>query len=154
MNARPPGTRPALRRLGLAGLLLLLAACSAGPAETGPRVHRPAERIAGTWRWVSSFDVKTQKLHTPATEGFEAELHFDAASSHEGAFTYRRVGQPAVQGRFGISSEDAPGRDFITVEPGIDFLERNAWIAAGTDSLHLGGVFELGYNSRYVRVRR
>jgi hypothetical protein len=132
-------------------LLLLAAGCDAGPSTP---VHRPAQQLAGTWRWVSSLDVKTQRLHTPATEGFEAELRFDAESDHDGTFTYRRQGRPAVRGRFGIGSEDAPGNDFIVLEPGIDFLARNAWVSAGRDSLYLDGVMELGYNSRYVRVAR
>ncbi|MGI8842901.1 MAG: hypothetical protein ACR2HZ_04310 [Gemmatimonadaceae bacterium] len=65
---------------------------------------------------------------------------------------YVRSGTAPVTGQFRIAFEDAEGNDFITVEPGFDFLTRNAWIAAGSDSLRLDGVFEHGYNSTYVRI--
>ncbi len=136
-------------RLLVLGLLLLSFGCTRNPSAPS---MAPAERLAGTWRWVSALDVKTQQLHTPMTEGFDAELHFTAESRRSGTFTYTRAGMKAVHGRFEISFEDAPGNDFIVLEPAIDFLKRNAWVAAGRDSLHLGGVMELGYNSRYARV--
>jgi hypothetical protein len=68
-------------------------------------------------------------------------------------FTYARVGQPPVTGQFRIGSEDAPGTDFVVIEPGIDYLARNAWLTVGADGLRLGGVMELGYDSSYQRVR-
>lgn len=136
--------------LALTLLTALLAACGAGPTET--REHAPAERLHGTWHWVRSLNVKTLQLHTPATDGFVAELRFIAETPYSGTFTYSRTGAAAVHGVFGITYEDAPGNDFITMEPGIDFLTRNAWVAAGRDSMHLGGVFEGGYNSTYARI--
>jgi hypothetical protein len=91
-------------------------------------------------------------VHTPATAGFEATLRFQATGPREGTFTYARSGQPPVAGRFSVASEDAPGNDFVVIEPGIDYLARTAWLALGPDSLRLGGVMELGYNSSYGRV--
>lgn len=140
------------RRAALTTVLLtvLAAACGEGPTTT--REHAPAERLHGSWRWVRSLDVSTQQLHTPATDGFEAVIRFTALTPYSGTFAYSRTGQATVEGVFGISYEDAPGNDFITLEPGIDFVVRNAWVAAGRDSMWLGGVFEGGYNSMYARV--
>lgn len=133
-------------------VLVLAAAGCADPPTEAP--YAPAEQLDGVWRWVSSLDVNTQELLTPDTEGFEAELRFTAVSGTEGTFTYRRSDGTEVSGTFGIAYEDAPGNDFIVLEPGIDFLERNAWLGAGPDTLRLGGVMELGYDSRYARVDR
>jgi hypothetical protein len=159
-SARAP-SRTALRRgadraRAVAGALLVgagLAGCRGGPAEAPAAASAaPAARLAGTWRWVSALDVRTQAVHTPASAGFGATLEFRPDAPRAGAFTYARAGRPPVTGRFSLGSEDAPGNDFIVVEPGIDFVARAAWVAAGRDSLRLGGVMELGYNSTYARV--
>jgi hypothetical protein len=102
---------------------------------------------------VRSEDVKTGAIHTPSSTGFVATLRIVAESPRAGRYTYARAGSPSVAGTFTIGSEDAPGNDFITIDTAIDFLSRNAWIAAGQDSLRLQGVFELGFNSTYARVR-
>ena len=137
----------------VAGLTVGLGGCDSGPSgPPGTPSYAPAERLAGTWRWVSSFDVRTQVVHTPTTAGYGATLQFTPESARSGTFTYTRAGGHQVTGRFAIGSEHAPGNDFVVLEPGIDYLARNAWVAAGSDSLHLGGVMESGYNSRYVRV--
>ncbi len=155
-TSRTTSRRGAAAGLALAGVLLAgaaLAGCGRGPAEVPATVSTaPASRLAGTWRWVSALDVRTQAVHTPASAGFAATLEFRPDSPSAGAFTYTRAGQPPVTGRFSVASEDAPGNDFIVVEPGIDFLTRAAWVAVGRDSLRLGGVMELGYNSTYARV--
>jgi hypothetical protein len=135
--------------LGLLSLVVFLASCNHAPAAPA---WAPAERLVGSWRWVSSLDVTTQALRSPATEGFDAELRFAAGSARSGTFVYTRAGADPVHGRFRITYEDAPGNDFIELEPGIDFLARNAWVAAGRDTLRLGGVFERGHNSVYARV--
>ena len=135
------------------GLSVGLGGCDSGPfGPPDTRPYAPAERLAGTWRWVSSFDVRTQVAHTPATTGHGATLQFTAESARTGTFTYTRAGSLPVTGRFEIGSEHAPGNDFVVLQPGIDYLARNAWVSAGSDSLYLGGVMELGYNSRYARV--
>ena len=139
-----------VRAGAICSLILAVSGCGGGPAE--PERYAPAEALQGTWRWVSSLDVKTQQLHTPASDGVEAELAFAADSELEGSFAYRRTGAPEVTGRFGISSEDSPGNDFVVLDQSIDFLESHAWLAVGPDSLWLGGGMEGGYNSRYVRV--
>jgi hypothetical protein len=99
-------------------------------------------------------DVKTGQAHTPQRDGFEATLTFVATDSSHGTFTYTRAGGTPIVGTFGIAYEHFPGSDFIGVDPGFDFLTRNAWVGAGPDSMSLGGVFELGYNSTYARVRK
>jgi len=129
---------------------MLLAGCTRSPTE--PVRYAPAERLHGTWRWVSALDVRTQETVTPLSAGFESELRFTSDLPTSGTFTYRRIGSEAVHGQFSITYEDVPGNDFITIEPGIDFVQRNAWVSAGPNNLHLGGVFELGYNSQWVRV--
>ena len=134
----------------LCSLLVAVSSCGGGPAEPGR--YAPAEALQGTWRWVSSLDVDTQQLHTPSSDGFEAELVFTAESDREGSFVYRRTGAPDVTGGFGIGFEDLPGNDFLVLDRSVDFLESHAWVSAGRDSLWLGGVMEGGYNSRYVRV--
>ena len=139
-----------LRTAAVVSFVGTLMGCGVDPA--GPDRHAPAEALKGTWRWVSSLDVGDQHLHTPVADGFEAELVFVAESERAGAYTYRRAGAPDVHGRFAIASEDQPGNDFIVIDRAIDFLERHAWVAAGADSLWLGGVLEGGYNSRYARV--
>ena len=151
----PRATRPsgATRRALVTSLLLLAApgaGCAGGPAAPE---YAPAARLNGTWRWVSSLDVRTNAVHTPAPAGFEATLRFQASGPRTGTFTYARAGQPPVTGRFTIGSEDAPGNDFVVIEPGIDYLARSAWLTVGADSLRLGGVMELGYASSYERVR-
>lgn len=114
--------------------------------------RQPADRIAGSWQWVRSLNVETTEVSTPSSAGFVARLTLVPESGSSGTFTYVRSDAPPVTGQFQITFEDAEGNDFITVEPGFDFLVRNAWIAAGTDSLRLDGVFELGYNSTYARI--
>ena len=137
------------RNAFVAAFLLAAAGCGSGPSEP---LYAPAERLAGTWRWVASLDVRTQAVHTPATAGYQATLRFTPESPRGGTFTYARDGGVPLTGRFDIASEDAPGNDFIVLTSGIDFLRRNAWLSVGTDSLQLGGVMELGYNSRYARL--
>lgn len=134
-------------------LLLVLAIAAAGCADTPTEApYAPAEDLEGVWHWVSSQDVSTQDLLTPATEGFEAELRFTAVTGTEGTFTYSRSDGTEVSGTFGIGYEDFPGNDFIVLDQSIDFLERNAWVGAGPETLLLGGVMEMGYNSRYSRA--
>jgi hypothetical protein len=113
----------------------------------------PAERIEGTWRWERSVDVKTAEVHSPASAGFEASLTVVAESDRSGTYTYARAGASPVAGRFTISFEDAPGNDFISIDHPIDYLTQNAWVSVGPDSLGLNGVYELGFNSSYSRVR-
>lgn len=135
------------------GLGLFVLACTpATDPLTFEPPYPPAERLAGTWHWVQSLDVKTTQVHTPLSEGFIADLTFAADGPRSGSFTYQRAGAEVTTGRFTIDSEDGPGNDFITVDTSIDFLTRNAWVTVGQDSLRLGGVFETGYNSVYARV--
>lgn len=131
---------------------LLLSAFLTGCGEAAAPDRQPAIRAAGTWQWVQSLNVRTMEVSTPSSAGFVATLTLVAESRSGGTFTYLRSGAPPVTGHYQISFEDEEGNEFITVEPGFDFLTRNAWIAAGTDSLRLDGVFELGYNSTYARV--
>lgn len=139
----------ALTRMALG--LVLLTACGS-PSEPALERYAPAPRLDGSWRWVSSLDVRTGQLHTPATAGFEATLRFTADSARSGEFAYARTGQDQTSGRFSIAYEDSPGNDFVVLERSIDFLARNAWVAVGDDSLRLGGVMESGFNSTYARV--
>ena len=139
------------RRAFFPGTLLLLAFLIGCGKTTGPD-RRPVVRVAGTWQWVRSLNVRTTEVSTPSSAGFVATLTLVAESGSSGTFTYLRSGAPPVTGTYQISFEDEEGNEFITVEPGFDFLTRNAWIAAGSDSLRLDGVFELGYNSTYARV--
>lgn len=142
--------RPFLRRwIAALSLLLVAAGCEGTPLS---RDYGPAAGLNGTWRWVSSQDVETQQMHTPATEGFEATLTFQAIGGWEGTFTYARAGAAAVKGSFSIASEDAPGNDFVVIDTPIDFLNETAWVTATADSLRLNGVMEAGYASTYVRV--
>jgi hypothetical protein len=150
MPASPSRASLLRRALAAPGVALLMLGCAS--AAVPEARYAPAERLAGTWRWVSSLDVNTQQLRTPATEGFGAELQFRPQTRTSGTFTYRRDGEEPVDGVFSIWFEGAPGNDFIVPEPGTDFLARNAWVAAGANDLHLGGVMELGYNSSYVRA--
>lgn len=140
-----------LRRMRplVAASLILASGCGESPLQG---THQPARELEGSWRWVSSLDLSTQTLHTPQSEGYVAELKFTATSNRDGTFVYSRAGAPDVQGQFGIGSEDAPGNDFIVLEPGIDYLERNAWLGIGRDTLILNGVMESGYKTRYARV--
>jgi hypothetical protein len=137
--------------LSFALLAAAVLSCS-DKALPGPD-WRPAERIEGTWRWVRSLDVNTTHVHSPASAGFEASLTVVAESNRSGTYTYARAGAPPVAGRFTISFEDAPGNDFISIDHPIDYLTQNAWVSAGPDSLRLNGVYELGFNSTYARVR-
>jgi hypothetical protein len=142
--------RPLLRRwLAALSLVLVAAGCEGTPVSEG---YGPAAALNGSWRWVSSQDVNTQQLHTPATEGFEATLAFTATSGWDGTFTYARAGAAEVKGTFSIASEDAPGNNFVVIDTPIDFLNETAWIVAGSDSLRLNGVMEGGYASTYTRV--
>jgi hypothetical protein len=131
---------------------LLLLAFLIGCEKTTAPDRQPAVGAAGTWQWVQSLNVRTTEVSTPSSAGFVATLTLVAESGSSGTFTYLRSGAAPVTGHYQISFEDEEGNDFITVEPGFDFLTRNAWISAGTDSLRLDGVFELGYNSTYARV--
>ncbi len=134
-------------RLAFVSAAVFIAACSAS-TEPSHLTHLP-----GAWQWVSSLDVNSQELHTATTEGFTARLRFISDDERSGTFIYTRDGSAPVQGRYSIGSEDAPGNDFIRISTSIDFLTEYAWIAVGSDSLRLGGVFEGGFNSRYARVR-
>jgi len=66
---------------------------------------------------------------------------------------YSRDGALAVQDSYGIAFEDAPGNDFIRLNASVDYLREFAWISVGTDTLRLGGVMEMGFNSVYARIR-
>ena len=136
----------------VARLLLSIACCASCGSPSGPTRYAPAESLNGSWRWVSSLDVRTMQLHTPTTAGFEATLGFAADSARSGTFTYTRTGQSPVAGRFSIYYEDAPGADFLVLERGVDFLSKSGWLGVGKDTLHLGGVMELGFNSTYARA--
>ena len=138
----------AKRSLPAALLLVFLTGCEKPTASE----RQPADRVAGTWQWIRSVNVRTTEVSTPSSAGFVATLTLVAESGSSGTFAYLRSGAPPVTGRYQISFEDEEGNEFITVEPGFDFLTRNAWIALGMDSLRLDGVFELGYNSTYARV--
>jgi hypothetical protein len=129
----------------------LVTACG-GPSAPTRGTYAPAQRLDGTWRWVSSLDVRTGQVHTPARDGFEANLHFTADSARSGAFAYARVGQTPTTGRFSVVSEDTPGNDFVVLDRSIDFLSRTAWVAASPQVLRLDGVMELGFNSSYARA--
>jgi hypothetical protein len=139
------------RSVPLAVLSLVVAVgCS---EATEPKARwAPAERIAGTWNWVHSLDVKTGQTATPETTGSSGRLTFAALSEREGTFVFERPGAEPITGSFGIASEDAPGNDFITVSTSFPFITRSAWVAAGADSLRLDGGFEGGFNSTYARV--
>jgi hypothetical protein len=139
-----------LARLALA-VIMSTAACSGEP--TTSRRWAPAERIAGSWQWIQSEDVKTSQVHTPLSTGFQASLTFTAENERSGSFIYARSGAALISGHFDILSEDAPGNDFIAVDPGFDFLTRHAWVTAGGDTLRLGGVYESGFNSTYARIQ-
>ena len=69
-------------------------------------------------------------------------------------FRYSRDGALVVQDSYVIASEDAPGNDFIRLYASIDFLRESAWLTVSADTLRLGGVMELGFNSVYARVSR
>lgn len=144
--------RQRLSVIACLGLGLMAASCS-GPATVTNLQWAPAQRAAGEWQWVRSLDVRTLDVRTPATEGFDATLVIIATSDRDGTYTYTRTGSSPVAGAFAISSEDGPGNDFVSIDTPIDFLTRNAWITSSADSLRLGGVFESGFNSVYVRVR-
>ena len=138
--------------LALLGLAPTSWSCSPSPVDV-PLPYAPAEALTGRWQWVSSLDVKTQQLHTPESEGYQADLQFIAESTRSGRFIYRRSdGSKVVEGSFGIGSEDAPGNDFIVLTDSIDFLREYAWVGAGPEVLWLGGVYELGFNTRYARI--
>jgi hypothetical protein len=124
-------------------------ACTEPPA---PR-YAPAERIAGSWAWVASVNVKTGERSTPSSVGVVDTLTFVAQSERQGSYTFLRSGMTQIAGTFLIGSEDGPGNDFITVSSSLPFLARTAWLAAGTDSLQLNGVFEGGFRSTYARVK-
>ena len=109
--------------------------------------------LPGIWEWVASSDVQTQEVHTPVSEGFTARLEFLSDGERQGMFVYSRDGNAVVQDQYAIAFEDAPGNDFIHLQASIDYLKEFAWITVGGDSLRLNGVFELGFNSVYVRVR-
>lgn len=144
---------PSVRwNLGTAVAAIALALSSCGKTLAEPERYAPAEALEGTWGWVRSLNVETGQIHTPSEDGFEAELVFAATSETEGTFSYRRTGAPEVSGNFGIGFEDDPGNDFVVLDRSIDFLESHAWVAAGLDSLWLGGVMEGGYNTTYVRL--
>jgi hypothetical protein len=142
----------ALRWLGAFFPAALLLAFLTGCHRPTAAERQPAYRIAGTWQWVRSLNVKTTEMSTPSSTGFAATLTLVPEDGNSGTFTYVRSGAAPVTGQFQIAFEDSEGNDFITVEPGFDFLTRNAWITAGTDSLRLDGVFERGHNSTYVRI--
>jgi hypothetical protein len=127
--------------------VLLVPSCASEPQWA------PAERIAGTWHWVRSVNVKTGDVATPSSVGVADTLAFTAHGASGGTFTFYRAGASPISGTFSIGSEDAPGNDFITISVSFPFLTRNAWVAAGGDSLRLGGVFEGGFNSTYARVK-
>jgi hypothetical protein len=127
----------------------LIASCN---DTTTPR-WAPAEVVAGSWQWVRSVDVRTAGIHTPSSDGFQASLVLVAESARAGTYTYSRVGASPISGNFTIGSEDAPGNDFISIDQPIDFLTQHAWISSGLDSLRLNGVFELGFNSTYARIK-
>lgn len=139
-------------------VLAVLIACAAlsvtGCAErpTQP-AWDPAQRLAGQWAWVRSQHSQTGVVVTPSGAGFSAQLTFVRQTATSGTFVYSRIGGDTIEGSFGVAWEDAPGNDFIVIEPSIDFLTRAAWLAVGSDSLRLGGVFEGGYESIYGRVR-
>ena len=129
---------------------LVLACDSVAP----PTSWRPAERIAGSWQWVRSVDVKSGRTITPNDTGFSAAITFVATSGREGTYVFQRTGGEPISGSFSITSEDEPGNEFITVSASFPFITENAWVAAGSDSLRLGGVFEGGFNSTYARVKQ
>jgi hypothetical protein len=105
------------------------------------------------WEWVASVDVRTQERHTPASEGFTARLEFTPETQHAGTFLYSRDGAVVVQDSYGIAFEDAPGSDFIRLNASVDYLREFAWLTVGADTLRLGGVMEMGFNSVYARIR-
>jgi hypothetical protein len=109
--------------------------------------------LSGVWAWVASVDVRTQQRHTPVSEGFTARLQFVPETQRAGTFVYSRDGALAVQDSYGIAFEDAPGNDFIRLNASVDYLREFAWISVGTDTLRLGGVMEMGFNSVYARIR-
>jgi hypothetical protein len=133
----------------LLALLLVVPALAGCRDAAGPN-H--LSNLPGVWQWVSSTNVTSGQVHTPATEGYTARLQFVPDRERAGAFVYSRNGTTAVQGRYDIGSEDVPGNDFIVVSSSIDFLTEAAWIGVGSEALRLNGVFELGYNSLYARV--
>jgi hypothetical protein len=141
----------AMRSITLAVSIPLVLACD---SVAPPTSWRPAERIAGSWQWVRSVDVNSGRTITPSDTGFSAAITFVATSGREGTYVFQRTGGESIRGSFSITSEDAPGNDFITVSASFPFITANAWVAAGSDSLHLGGVFERGFNSTYARVKQ
>jgi hypothetical protein len=143
------GAAPALRAL-MPVVVILLLAC--GESATAVEQWQPADKLEGTWEWVSSLNTTTDALHTPESEGYNAELRFEAHSRSSGNFTFSRAGAPDVHGEFDVAYEDAPGNDIIIVDPGFDYVTRHAWLAVGADQLILNGVIESGFVSTYVRI--
>lgn len=130
----------------------LLVACTGQPTQpTG--TWDPASRLAGRWEWVWAQDVVSGTVSSPETAGFTAELEFVRTSPSTGTFRFVRNPADTVLGTFDIGSEDSPGNDFILIEPSIAFVQRAAWLAVGSDSLRLLGVFESGTNSTWSRMR-
>ena len=138
MRSRHPTLRFACLTLGL----VLSTACGSPSEPTpAPAPYAPAQQLNGSWRWISSFDVRAGQINTPATAGFEATLRFTADSARSGGFVYTRTGRESITGRFSIAYEDVPGNDFVVIDRSIDFLTRYAWVAAGQNTLRLDGLW-------------
>src|SRR5438093_6424025 len=135
------------------GTVLSAVVVLSGARSTEPS-HLYYPNPAGVWEWVASVDVQTQQRHTPASDGFTARLEFIPETQRAGTFRYSRDGALVVRDSYGIAFEDAPGNDFIHLNASVDYLRESAWITVGADTLRLGGVMELGFNSVYARVRQ
>jgi hypothetical protein len=143
------------RRLRPIALAIAICAAVVLPgckSSTESSTYQPARSLEGSWRWVSSLHLSSNTLHTPQSEGFEATLRFDASTGTVGRFLYSRTGASATEGQFGIGYEDAPGNDFITLQPGIDYLQNAAWLTVTATDLILDGSLEGGYRTRYMRI--
>ena len=138
---------PYLRILGFVAMTIIPLGCS---QSTQPS-H--LTNLPGVWEWVASVNVQTQERHSPESDAVTALLEFTAQTERAGMFRYFRDGQVAVEDRYDIAFEDAPGNDFIRLNASIDYLTESAWISVGADTLRLNGVRELGFNSVYARVR-
>lgn len=148
----------ALRRtwLGLAVAISMpaFAACSEPGKIVLPPEQEPlsAHDLRGTWKLVSVLERESGVERRWPIDRFTPELRFEPTSNTEGDFVYWRTDGLDVRGRFDIAWEDAPGNDFIVMEPGIDHLERSAWVTLFRDTLRMNGVMDGDDVTHYVRV--
>lgn len=148
---RRTGVALPMRPAAIAFAALVPILSGAGSVRAQAAADSAAPDIEGSWGWVRTTELGTDRVLSPAGEG-DAQLHLVADSGESrGRYAYRRDGEVVERGRYSVSYEDGVGNDFVLWQPAFGPFHRQQWLNVAGDTLRLRDATARGHVGVWVR---